>query len=123
MATDADGVTALLREFTADSITRLTLEVTANLVEDTPVDTGWARANWVPNIGTAVQETTGSKEAVDRTAQSQGIAEVVALYRLPQLIYVSNPTPYITDLNDGSSTQAPAGFVQISIQRAIAEVT
>ena len=32
-------------------ITKITLDVTANLIESTPVDTGWARANWVPQIG------------------------------------------------------------------------
>ena len=112
-----------LEGFTQKLITRLTLNITANLVEDTPVDTGWARANWVPNIGSPRTKTAGTRTSaedgnVDTAPQLNG--QIAALnYKLGPAIYVSNNVPYIKKLNAGSSTQAPAAFIQGAILRAI----
>lgn len=121
-------VISQLDEFTEDLISRLTLEITGELIEATPVDTGWARANWVPQIGSSFEETAGTKEEaelgqIDQGQQQQGISEVTSSYRLPRLVYVTNNVPYINRLNEGSSEQAPAGFVQNSIEVGIREVT
>lgn len=102
------------------TIKKLVLDVTANLVGTTPVDTGWARSNWVPSIGTPVEQPTGSKESVSSGAQDQGLAAVAATYTLERgPIWISNNVPYITLLNSGTSQQAPAGFVQAAIRRAV----
>lgn len=116
-----------LDEFTEDLITRLTLQVTRELVADTPRDTGWARSNWIPAIDNPVTSPSGSKESrdavvIDPTAQQEGLARVTTGYRLPSLVFVSNNVPYISKLNDGTSRQAPSGFVQTAISRAINEV-
>jgi hypothetical protein len=52
MAKDLKFLIPDLEKFVEKQIVRLTLEATANFVQATPVDTGWARANWVPQIGT-----------------------------------------------------------------------
>ena len=47
-------VTAIVRgldRFAERVIVKITLDVTANLIEANPVDTGWSRANWVPSVG------------------------------------------------------------------------
>ena len=91
----------------------------------TPVDTGWARANWIPSIGSAFTGTAGSREdaeqgQIDMSPQSSGIASIAVGYRLKQgSVFISNNVPYIQFLNDGSSRQAPSGFVQAAIFRAI----
>lgn len=108
-------------------VTRLTLEVTANLVKTTPVDTGWARANWVPQIGTPyrpdVIDNAGDGAVNQRGGvQAAGIASI-ATYSYPGRVFISNNAPYIVRLNEGSSTQAPSGFVQAGIDRAIATVS
>ena len=114
-----------LEDFIEGAMQRLTLNATSNFIEDTPVDTGWARANWVPNIGQAFNGTAGSREAaesgsVSLSEQQGGIANVTIRYRLQSgPIYISNNVPYITQLNEGTSAQAPAGFVQAGIQRGI----
>lgn len=111
--------------FTTRLVQRIVLDVTANLIEDTPVDTGWARANWVPSIGDPFTGTAGSAQearagVIDRSPQEQGIAQVALGYTLSQgNITISNNVPYIRRLNEGSSSQAPAAFVQSAIARAI----
>jgi len=110
---------------------KVVLDIVANLVSSpdtgygTPVDTGWARSNWVPSIGQAFGGTAGTKAAaeagiLDTGAQQRGLAQVAAAYRLTQgSIFISNNVPYIARLNEGSSQQAPAGFVQNAIIKAI----
>ena len=120
-------VIAALDQFVEEVVQRVTLEATANLIEDTPVDTGWARSNWVPSIGAPFEEIAGSRDQAEvgnlNTApQQQGIATVATGYRLPQgNVFISNNVPYIVNLNEGSSQQAPAAFVQTAIARGIRE--
>lgn len=101
-------------------VKRLTLDVTSNLIVDTPVDTGWARANWVPSIGNSVNVPAGTRESVTVGDQQAGIATVAVTYTLSQgRVFITNNVPYIETLNEGSSRQAPAMFVQRAIQRGV----
>lgn len=113
-----------LEAFSTRLIQRLALNCNANLIEDTPIDTGWARANWVLQIGTPFDGTAGTRaqaEAgqIDQSAQKIGEAKIAIGYKLGPVIYNSNNVPYINELNDGSSAQAPAAFVQAAIFRAV----
>ena len=118
----AVSVMTQLKDFTEDVIKQVTLEVTAVLGEDTPVDTGWAQANWVPNIGSSHTGTAGTKESVTATAKEEGIAKVLALYQLPDIVFVTNNVSYIERLNAGHSDQAPSGYIQVGILKAIQAV-
>lgn len=118
-----------LAEFTGTIIKKLTVEATANLIEATPKDTGWARANWIPNIGAIIVSTNGSREQavegnINSSAQTVGIANVVINYRISDgAVYITNNVPYIIPLNEGSSSQAPKAFVQSEIAKAIRKVS
>ena len=110
------------------AVTKITLDVTANLVETTPVDTGWARANWVPSIGqpfiadlaTVSEAPTASDAAGAASEQGAAVVGVAARYRLLMgRTFVTNNVTYITELNDGKSRQAPAAFVQRAIAKAV----
>lgn len=102
----------------------LILEATANLIESTPVDSGWARANWVPAIGApklyaGTKSPDGSQVTTAAARQQRAIAQS-ALYKWGQgEAFVSNNVPYIGRLNDGHSQLAPSGFVQAAIERAV----
>lgn len=115
-----------VRAFTDQAVQRLTLNIVNRLIEDTPKDTGWAAANWVPQIGGPFRGTAGTKEAaiggnLDESTQQVGIASLLA-YRLKQgPISITNNAPYILELNEGSSQKAPAMFIQIAIIGAIRE--
>ncbi len=50
------------------------------------------------------------------------MAEILAGKYRGGRLFLSNNVPYISRLNDGSSGQAPAGFVQAAIARASGEL-
>lgn len=85
----------------------------------TPVDTGHARANWIPSVGSPnTQEAPGT----DNSLAQAGIAKVMA-YKVGQgSLYIANVVPYIGRLNTGSSQRAPALFVESCVMRAMATV-
>ena len=117
-----------LNEFVEQVVVGLSTNATANLIEDTPVDTGWARSNWVPTIGVSFEGTAGTRESAEQGSlnpgpQQSGLASIAASYRLQNgSVFVTNNVPYIVELNEGSSSQAPSGFVQMGIDRAILQV-
>lgn len=122
-----------LNRFTEQVISRIGIETHANLVQapsegGTPVDTGWARANWVPSLGKSFEGTAGTVEQaeqgrIDSGKAQRGLVALATRYRLRQgPVFISNNVPYIGRLNDGSSTQAPKGFVQSGIQKTLSAV-
>jgi len=125
-------VSDAIQQVTESVVKALTLDILANLRRDpgeggTPVDTGWARANWLPSLASPVNspagEPTPSGVLTAGAAQQAGVGAVLG-YKLPSgPVYVTNNVSYITRLNDGSSKQAPAGFVQKAIQEAITGLT
>ena len=117
-----------LDRLTERVVTKITLDVTANLVEDTPVLTGWARASWVPSIGQPALKDLSQPGPDDGQAVAIAVAEQQAAtvgvlgYRLVMgRVFVTNNVPYILSLNDGSSKKAPAGFVQQAIGKAVTQ--
>lgn len=111
----------------------ITLECTSELKDGTPVLTGWARANWTPQIGSpyvvdleGVDPTKNPGAVQGASAQAEaGVAQVATSYifniNAPRAIYISNNVPYIGRLNDGWSKKAPAGFIQQRIEKGVAQ--
>lgn len=79
---------------------------------------GTARANWQVAIDRPIAGTVdtpdpgggGTVQAGQGTARSANVG---------QAVWLVNNLPYIGRLNDGHSTQAPAGFIEAGIQAAI----
>jgi len=108
------------------------LDIVANLQRSpgqggTPVDTGWARANWIPVLGQpsrrpAPQPTNQDVSAAAAALSGQqeaAIAGIALSYTLAKgAVTIANNVPYIVALNEGSSKQAPRGFVQSAIKEA-----
>lgn len=85
----------------------------------TPVDTGHARAAWIPAVGAPnLAEPVGT----DGSLASAGAAQVMGFKLGQGMLYLSNVAPYVKRLNDGWSQQAPALFIEMCIARAIATV-
>lgn len=107
--------------------------IAIDLVSHTPVDVGEAMSNWRVSLNKPEDEIlpaynpspsgkmrggvwTHTVEPVvtyfanvgEATAQ---IEEALAPKQPGEPIYITNNEPYIQKLNDGSSTQEPAGFV------------
>jgi len=137
-----------VNRFTEGLVKKITLDTHANLVANphstdtgTPVDTGFASSNWVPRVGAPFTEQAGSRPtsrgdinakaigddskknfgALDYGPQEDGKVQVAG-YRLAMgNCFVSNNVPYIQPLNNGSSKQQPAGFVERAIAKALFE--
>ena len=123
---DINAILRGLERVTGRVIQKITLDLQANLIESTPVDTGWARANWVAGIGKPLlplQPEGGRRTSgeVHSAAARQSNATVGVLrYTLRHgRVFMSNNVSYIEALNSGHSAQAPAGFVQQAIRKAV----
>jgi hypothetical protein len=115
------------------TVRKVALVVDSVVVLATPVDTGRARSNWTVTLDNAAEgvrepyspgEGLGTGEGANaQAALNQGMA-TVAQYRSSNnsSIHIANNLPYIERLNDGSSAQAPAGFVQKAVQQGSAVV-
>lgn len=119
MASEIRIVVGALKKFTEQKVRELTLAVTAELIERTPLDTGWAKNNWVPRIGKPYEGIAGSRDSVSSAAQVAGQASVLGWKLDKGEINITNNVPYIVPLNEGHSKQAPAGFVQQAIAAGI----
>lgn len=99
-----------------DKITRAaTLELFSGVIRATPVDTGRARGGWQTGVGSAPE---GDNKRLDKSA-AKSIAEVEQ--NTPagagQVTYLANNVPYIMNLEQGTSKQAPEGMVRKNMDR------
>lgn len=91
----------------------------STVIPATPVDTGRARGNWQVSVDSPI---TSPIERLDRTGQAaikDGIQRANTYRGNGQVIYITNNVPYIGALNDGSSSQAPANFVELAVIAAL----
>lgn len=120
MGREADRV---MREFLRalqKEIKIIALDINEGLIDKTPVDTGWARANWIPSIGTPFEGPVGDPTSFDTGEQELGMAAVASQYQLSDgPVFITNNVPYIEQLNAGSSEKAPAGFIEAIIDRVV----
>jgi|ERR1044072_121137 hypothetical protein len=107
----------------SDIAVRVALTIIYELAYRTPVDTSQAISNWQVTLGAPASNTIlphypgkfGSTYSAS-AAETVSIARLVLKTKKPgQAIFISNNLPYIKKLNDGSSTQAPAGFIERAI--------
>ena len=115
-----------IRSFTSkattahDKITRAaTLELFSGVIKATPVDKGRARGGWATSVGAPAP----SPDREDQIPKGQpgGEAFDEVFEKTPQgagqVTYLSNNLPYIEELENGSSTQAPEGMVRKNMDR------
>lgn len=93
------------------------------LIGITPVDTSQALSNWqaensnpaaVP-IKAYFEGSRGSTQGSSSQKAMEEAAQIIALAKPGQPIYLSNVLPYIKRLDEGSSSQHPGGFVHASV--------
>lgn len=125
-----DRIVAELTRVAERAVVKVSLDCRANLVAapeqgGTPIDTGWASANWMTSIG-GPQAATGENaspsagDVAAAAAATNGAVAKLLGYRLNQgAVFIANPVPYIGRLNAGHSQQAPAGFVERAIHKAL----
>jgi hypothetical protein len=93
-------------------------EVAKEVVVRTPVDTGYARGNWIPGINAPALSpvTTLDKSAV---AAPSRINSVASFLRLGDTFYITNNAAYIGLLNAGYSPQAAANYITRAVSAGV----
>ena len=126
-------------------VRKVVLDIGRSLVEKTPVGNpdlwqnpdnkpdgyvgGHARANWSHSIGAQVIQEFKEIDATGG-ASIDRIISSVPVKAAGKVHYIQNSLPYMQALEDGHSTQAPAGIVAVTevefqdyVQKAIGELT
>jgi len=94
------------------------MKVYQNLVFATPVDTGRARSNWIASIGRPARGTRGASAAGDVILQASATFQPDKIGEFP-VLYIANNLDYVVHLNNGSSAQAPANFVELAVDSVL----
>jgi len=131
MVDQIDIIIADLEDYTRGEVIALALNINANLRSSpplgTPIDTGWASANWVPSVGEPFEDGGAAKtkeptpaEVASRSQRAQeGLNDLLAWRNTDGPLFSTNNVPYIVPLNNGHSQQSPQGFVQAAIEKAV----
>lgn len=105
----------------ARNIPKMVKEVATAVVTDvataTPVDTGQAAGNWITTIGAPSTAYLPGNSSAQVSIGMVGPA--LASLRDGQVVHITNNVPYIIELNNGHSQQAPALFVEGATLRAM----
>jgi hypothetical protein len=123
LATRLRQRSAKIPEMASEAAKEVASEVLGVLAYTTPVDTSQALSNWLVTLNDpATQKIAPYFPGVYGTTQGVSAQQTVneGLYAMGakkpgQPIYITNNQPYIVDLNNGSSKQEPAGFVQRAV--------
>jgi len=98
--------------YTVNQIARVqAIDTVAKLKERTPVDTGRAKNSWV--LSKNKNKFLDAKGGYTASVGGPGLGPVSD--SKIETLYATNGTPYIEDLNRGTSQQAPARFVEATI--------
>jgi len=96
---------------TVEQVNRASLfEVGNRIITRSPVDTGSFRSNWQGAPGQPTNEVITTQ-----TDPSNKLKVQLDNLTLGQTFFFTNPLPYGKKLEDGSSEQAPAGMVKLSV--------
>jgi len=117
----------VLTENVSKTIREAAMAATNEVVLRTPVKTGRARINWRVGLNKLSSKEIDPPDTPDRET-NRNVASAKALINATNIIknwkvgkgniYIMNPVPYITDLDDGTSAQARAGMTIFGIAAA-----
>lgn len=116
----------------SEVVRRLQLRTFQVLTSATPVDKGTARSGWTPSVGSPIldpvrapkEDDAARAAAAQRFAENQTKARAIAGSYLVEQgpAFIANAVPWIIPLNAGSSSQAPAMFVERGIETALRSI-
>jgi hypothetical protein len=113
---DLDKYAELTGQIPADVTRMIALDLYAELTSRNPVDTGYSRANWRIGIGapdTTVEPTERPKRGAQMGVPSPDVSVLKSIDGT-EIVFITNSVPYVEFLEEGSSRQAPNGFIAIS---------
>jgi hypothetical protein len=95
-------------------IRKVALELYDGITAKTPVDTGRAKGNWNLSVGKKNTKVNVMAKGKKGVSLKKGDGE--------KPIYITNSLPYINTLENGSSKQASAGMVDITVNEVRASL-
>ena len=105
-------------------IKRVARQITTDVIDNTPINVrdeshaGHAKANWQIGINSVpANEIDGVDPDGGRTVAN--CMAVISAVKSGDIVSLVNNVPYIQALEEGHSSQAPAGMVSVAIARAI----
>jgi hypothetical protein len=114
-----NGISKRLNRGVAALTASIIEEIGNEVVDRTPVVTGFARANWRPSLNAPSSSAVSFLDPTGAATKSRIV--VVGLRWQPgDIFYLVNRAPYIGRLAEGSSPQAPAGYVQTAARVGLA---
>lgn len=109
--------TGQVKKDTGTFVKRIALVILRILVVESPVDEGRFVNNWLVGISNRLTGTLAGTDKNRTIAFARG-KRVLAKYAAFRPVFISNNLPYARKLNEGSSDQAPANFVEKSVRKA-----
>lgn len=101
-------------------VRKVCFDITAGVIQDTPVDTGRAAANWQASVDTP---KTGTLDETDKQGDATVAKAAASIAAAPgRVFYLVNNLPYAVPLEYGSSSQSPGGMVRINLARVKASL-
>ena len=93
-------------------IKKVLIDLWARIQETTPVDTGRARASWMLDQSFSDWQLPAGEY---RAAVSANLSTSIAALPVSDHYCLFNNVEYISYLEDGSSKQAPSGFIAVAL--------
>lgn len=121
MGAQARAIGERLRKHVETIFKALCLEIDRELRKATPVDTGFARANWVPSVG-APHTGEVAKVGGGSAEHAAGVGQVMRFKLEDGALWVANGVSYVPILNYGTSDQAGAMWIEAAVDRAVATI-
>lgn len=98
------------------AIRKIAIDVFAEVIMMSPVDTGRFRGNWQVAIGSMPSGTVELDDKAGTAVLSKAQAQAMGL-KAGQTIFLVNNLPYAQALEYGLSQQAPGGMIRLTVQR------
>lgn len=97
-------------------IRKTAFDLSKQVIEETPVDTGRAKGNWLPSIGSPDSRVI---DVVTESAAIEKVRDSVSGINGDVSYFLTNSLPYIRKLEyEGHSPQQKTGWVRLAMQRA-----
>lgn len=98
------------------AVRKIAIDVFAEVIMMSPVDTGRFRGNWQVAIGSMPTGTVELDDKAGTATLAKAQAEAMGL-QAGQVIFLINNLPYAEALEYGHSRQAPGGMIRLTVQR------
>ncbi|MEM7444293.1 MAG: HK97 gp10 family phage protein [Pseudomonadota bacterium] len=115
-----DAFEASVKEAHAEQLRRVSLDLLTRLVERSPVKSGRFKGNWMVSSS---RPALVASDRVDPDGRATIARRAAALRNVKPFdtVCITNATPYAAEVEEGSSTQAPAGIVQTAVADILGE--